>query len=127
MIAQDSSLSPQQNCHPDRSEAQWRDLLFHSNLNENLIPFNTYSEHCNSFITFYSRTCRRIEGPRVPRAHDVAVFDHPFGQRSAPVGTFIIQRPNHPTNVGNTQRPAAGTEFLRLAGPWQLPLTADPE
>jgi len=97
-----------------------------SNFNENLIPFNTYSEHCNSFITFYSRPRRRVEGPRVPRAHDVAAFDHPFRQRSAMVGTLVIERPNHPINVGNAQRPAAGTELLRLAGTRQLPLTADP-
>jgi hypothetical protein len=103
-----------------------RDLPSSSNLNENLIPFDTYSEHWNSFFTFYGRPGRRIEGPRVPRTNDVAAFDHPFGQRAAPVWTFIIQRPNHPTDVSNAQRPAAGTELLRLAGTRQLPLTADP-
>jgi hypothetical protein len=112
------------------SEAE--DLQFYgpflgtSNLNENIIPLNTYGKYWNSFITFYSRPGRRIEGPRVPRTNDVAAFDHPFGQRSPPVGAFVIQRPNHSTDVGNTQRPAAGLELLRLAGTRQLPLAADP-
>ena len=29
-------INPQQKCHPDRSEAQWRDLLFALNLSEGL-------------------------------------------------------------------------------------------
>ena len=97
-----------------------------SELNENLIPFDTYREYCNSFFTFYRRPCRQIEGPRVPGADNLATLDHAFCERPAVMGTFIVHRANDPVDIGDTQRPAAGGEFLCFARSRQLPLAADP-
>ena len=52
----------------------------------------------------------------MPGANQLAIFDHAFGQRAAPVGTFVIQGADHSIDVGNTQCPRAGTEFLGLPG-----------
>ena len=62
----------------------------------------------------------------MPGANQLAFFDHSLGQRAAPVGTFIVQGPDYPVDVGNAQRPGAGTEFFGLSRSRQLALNANP-
>ena len=56
----------------------------------------------------------------MPGTNQLAVFDHPFGQRTTPVRTFVVQGPDHPIDIGDAERPGAGTEFLGLSWSRQL-------
>ena len=38
----------------------------------------------------------------MPRANQLAIFDHPLGQRASPVRTFVVQGSDHPVEVGDT-------------------------
>ena len=89
-------------------------------LNENIFPFDSYGVNCNSFLRVLRGSCRGIEGPGVPGTNQLAVFDHPFGQRTTAVGAFVVQGPDYPVDVGNAERPGACTELLGLSRSRQL-------
>jgi hypothetical protein len=72
-----------------------------SDPHENLFPFNTYRINCNPFLRAVGSPGRRIESPCMPRANQLAFLDHSLGERAAPVGTFVIQCPDHPGYICN--------------------------
>jgi hypothetical protein len=72
-----------------------------SNLNENLFPFNTYRINCNSFLRAVGSPGCGIKSPGVPRANQLPFLNHSLGERAAPMGTFVIQGPDHPAYVRN--------------------------
>jgi hypothetical protein len=70
-------------------------------LHKNFFAFDTYRINCNSFLRVRSGPGGCIEGPGMPGANHFALFDQPLGQRPAPVGTFVVQRPDYPIDVGD--------------------------
>src|ERR1700722_15029747 len=92
---------------------------------ENSFPCNSYGIHCNSFLRVFGSPRRGIERPGMPGANQLAAFDHPLGERASPVRAFIVQRPNYPVDIGNTQCSRASAVFPGLSGMRQLALSAN--
>ena len=67
----------------------------------------------------------RIERPGMPGANQFAALNQALGQRTSPVRAFAVQGPDHPIDVGNTQRSRTGTELPGLSGLGQVTLDAD--
>ena len=74
-------------------------------LDENLIPFNTYRINCNPFLRILSSPGRRIKRPGVPWTNQFPVFDHALGQRASPMGAFVVQGADNAVDVGNAKCP----------------------
>ena len=101
-------------CHPDRSEAQWRDLAFQ--------PFASFpepAEICAEFRGYHTSADRRPRDRRNPRAPgsrtSCAQTDHPPARRPDldHLGASEIQspsrssRPNHPAYLPSIPRRVA--------------------
>jgi len=71
------------------------------NLHKNRFTLNSYGVNCNPFLRVVGGPGRGVEGPGMPGANHLAVFNHPFSQRAPMVRTLVVQGTDHPTDIGN--------------------------
>ena len=58
----------------------------------------------------------------MPGANQLAIFDHPLGQRASTVRAFVVQSADYPVDVGNTQCPGPALNSLASPGRGSSPL-----
>src|SRR5262252_4887266 len=81
-------------------------------LDQDFVIFNLYGINGNLRSRRSGLPRLRIPCPAVPRADDLAVFDHALAERSSHVETDIIHRVNLSVDVGDADRLVAAGKFF---------------